>query len=155
MCGLIFKIQKKQSPHGRWASIQLNDLGGIQEINIYSDVLQKYDNYLKERNLILIDVEIKNENNQASRIIARKIGLLNDYIADNKYNITLFISNTQYIDELVPLFGILEFGQSDIFINSSNEQHQVEIKIKENVKLSSKLINDLSKIDGVDDIIFS
>ena len=43
MCGLIFKIQKRQSPHGRWASIQLNDLGGPQEINIYSDIaLRRY-----------------------------------------------------------------------------------------------------------------
>ena len=50
---------------------------------------------------------------------------------------------------------VLEFGQSDIFINSSNEQHHVEIKIKKNIKLSSKLINDFSKINGVDNIIFS
>ena len=90
-----------------------------------------------------------------SRIIAKKIGLLNDYIVNNKYNITLFVSNNQYIDELVPLIGILEFGQSNIFINSSNEHHHVEIKIKENIKLSSKLINDLFRINGVDNIIFS
>ena len=155
MCGLIFKVQRKQSPRGRWASIQLNDLGGTQEIIIYSDVLQKYDDYLVERNLILIDAEIKNENNQTTKIIAKKIDLLNDYISDSKYNITLFISNYQYIYELVPLIGVLDFGQSNIFINSSNEQHNIEIKIKENIKLSSKFINDLSKINGVDNIIFS
>ena len=155
MCGLIFKIQKRQSPHGRWASIQLNDLGGTKEINIYSDVLKKYENYLIERNLILIDVEIKNENNQTSKIIAKRITLLNDYIADNKYNITLFINSNQFIDDLVPLVENLEYGQSNILITSSNEQHLVEIKIRENIKLSSKLINDLSKINGVDNIIFS
>ena len=155
MCGLIFKIQKRQSPHGRWASIQLNDLGGTKEINIYSDVLQKFENYLIERNLILIDAEIKNENNQTSRIIAKRITLLNDYIADNKYNITLFINNNQFINDLVPLVENLEYGQSNILITSSNEQHLVEIKIRENIKLSSKLINDLSKINGVDNIIFS
>ena len=155
MCGLIFKIQKKQSSRGRWASIQLNDLGGTQEINIYSDVLQKYENYLIEQNLILIDAEIISENNQASRIIAKRIALLNDYIADNKHNVTLYINNNEYIDELVPIMEILECGESDILINSSNEQHYVEIKIKKNVKLSSRLINDLSKVNGVNNLIFS
>ena len=27
LCGLIFKVQKRQSPRGKWATIQLNDLG--------------------------------------------------------------------------------------------------------------------------------
>ena len=155
MCGLIFKIQKRQSSRGKWASIQLNDLSGTLEINIYSDILQKYENFLIERNLILIDAEIKNENNQTSRIIAKRITLLNDYIADKRYNITLFINNNNNIEKLVPLVKILEFGHSDILINSSNGQQNVEIKIKENIKLSSKLIDDLSKISCVDNISFS
>ena len=29
LCGLIFKIQKRHSPRGRWVSIQLNDLNGF------------------------------------------------------------------------------------------------------------------------------
>ncbi len=105
--------------------------------------------------MFLIDAEIKNENNQTSRIIAKRIYLLNDYISDNKYNITLFTNTNQYLDKLVPLLKILEVGHADILINSSNKEQQVEIKIRENIKLSSKFINDLSKISGVDYIRFS
>jgi len=155
LCGLVFKIQKRQSPRGRWASIQLNDLGGIIEVNVFSDILKKYENYLMERNLILIDAEIKNENNQAIRIVAKRIALLNDYISKNKYNMTLSVMNNEYIEELVPLMELLEFGHSDIFIKTSNELQQVKFKIKENIKLSSKLIDNLSKIRGVDNISFS
>ena len=155
LCGLVFKIQKRQSPRGRWASIQLNDLGGIIEVNVFSDILKKYENYLMERNLILIDAEIKNENNQAIRIVAKRIALLNDYISKNKYNMTLSVMNNKYIEELVPLMELLEFGHSDIFIKTSNELQQVKFKIKENIKLSSKLIDNLSKIRGVDNISFS
>ena len=155
LCGLISKIQKRQSPRGRWMSIQLNDISGSIEINIFSDVLIKYEEYLIERNLILIDAEIKNENNQTSRIIAKRIYLLNDYIADQKYNITLFTNTNKHIEKLLPLFSNLELGHSDILINSSNKERQVEIKIKENIKLSSKFINDLSTIRGIDHIIFS
>ena len=61
----------------------------------------------------------------------------------------------KYLDELVPLLKTLESGHSDILINSSNKEQQVEIKIKENIKLSSKFINDLSTISGIDHIKFS
>ncbi len=46
---LISKIQKRQSPRGRWMSIQLNDISGSIEINIFSDVLIKYEEYLIEK----------------------------------------------------------------------------------------------------------
>ncbi len=155
LCGLIFNIQKKQSPRGRWVSIQLNDLSGSVDINIYSDVLIKYEDYLIEKNLILIDAEIKNENNQINRIVAKRIYLLNDYISNNKYNITLFTNSNKHLDKLVPLLGVLEVGYSDILISCSNKEQQVEIKIKENIKLSSKFINDLSTMNGIDHIRFS
>ena len=83
------------------------------EINVFSDVLLKYEDYLIEKNLILIDAEIKNENNQTSRIIAKRICLLNDYISNNKYNVTLFTNSNKHLDKLVPLLGILEVGYSD------------------------------------------
>ena len=79
LCGLISKIQKRQSPRGRWLSIQLNDLSGSVEISIFSDVLLKYEDYLVENNLILVDAGIKNEINQSSRIIVKRLYLLNDY----------------------------------------------------------------------------
>ena len=125
------------------------------DLNIYSDVLLKYEDYLIEKNLILIDAEIKNDNNQTSRIIVKKINLLNDYISENKYNITLFTNSNEYIEKLLPLLGGLEVGESDILINTSNKEKNVEIKIKENIKLSSDFINGLSVISGIDHIRFS
>ena len=57
LSGIVFKVKRKISSRGRWASFNLNDLGGEVEIVIYSDTLTKYEAYLIERNLILIDVE--------------------------------------------------------------------------------------------------
>ena len=105
LCGLISKIQKRQSPRGRWVSIQLNDISGSLDINIFSDVLFKYEEYLIENNLILIDAEIKNENNQTSRIIVKRVYLLNDYISDQKYNITLFTNTNKHLDRLFLKYG--------------------------------------------------
>jgi len=145
LCGLIIKILKRQSTRGTWASIQINDLSGSVEVSIYSDILLKYEDYLKEKSLILIDAEIKNENNQSPRIVAKRIISLNEHIVENKYNITLFTKSNKYLHKLVQLLGMLETGHSNILINSCNESKEVEIKIKENVKLSSNFINDLSK----------
>ena len=155
LCGLISKIQKRQSSKSRWLSIQLNDLSGSLDINIFSDVLIKYEECLIEKNLILIDAEIKNDDNKTSRIIAKRIYLLNDYVSNQKYNITLFTNTNKYLDKLIPLLSNLEVGYSDVLISSSNKERQVEIKIKENIKLSSKFINDLSTISGIDNIRFS
>ncbi len=155
LCGLLTKIQKKQSFRGRWATIQLSDLSGSCEILIYSDILNKYENYLTERNLILIDVQIKTENNQVPRIIANRVISLNEFVAESKCNMTLFTKGDEYLQKLVPLLNVLEFGKSNILINKSNDKQQVEIKIKEDIKLSSKLIHDISKVKGINNIIFS
>ena len=101
LCGIIFKILKRQSSRGRWASLQINDLNGSLEINIYSDVLEKYEDYLKEKYIILIDADIKIENNQSSRIIAKRITLLDEYISSNRYNLTLFTKNNSHLNKLV------------------------------------------------------
>ena len=86
---------------------------------------------------------------------APQIYSLNDHISDNKFNITLFRISNKHLDKLVTLLGVLEDGYSDILISCSNKERQVEIKIKENIKLSSKFINDLSTISGIDHIRFS
>ena len=104
--------------------------------------------------LILIDVEIKNETNQGCRIIGRRIRPLNQFISDNKCDVLLHSKNNDFLDKIVPLLNDLEIGGSNILLISSIEQKKVEIKIKENVKLSSKLINDLSMVAGIDDINF-
>ena len=57
--------------------------------------------------------------------------------------------------KIIPLIGTLESGYSNILLNSSSEEKQVEIKIKENIKLSLDFINNIQKINGIDFISFS
>ena len=154
LCGLVFKIQKRISSRGRWASFYLNDLGGEAEIQIYSDTINKYEAHLKERNLILVDVELKNEINQGCRIIGKRIRSLNQFISDNKCDVLLHSKNNKFLNEIVPLLKELEVGNSNISLISFINHKKVEIKIKENVKLSSKLISNLSMINGIESINF-
>ena len=132
----------------------MNDLGGEAEIVIYSDTINKYEHHLYERNLILVDVEIKNETNQGCRIIGRRIRSLNQFISDNKCNVLLHSGNNKFLKEIVPLLKDLEVGNSNISLINSIDHKTVHIKIRENIKLSSKLITNLSLIDGIDSINF-
>jgi len=49
LCGLIFKLQKRQSSRGKWATFQLNDLGGNCEVTLYSDTITKYEYVLTQQ----------------------------------------------------------------------------------------------------------
>ena len=73
LCGLIFKVQKRLSPSGKWAVLELNDLGGNCEVILYSDILDKFELLLDEKKPVLIDAEIKKEINKGVRVIAKKI----------------------------------------------------------------------------------
>ena len=148
------KHQKKISSRGKWASFYLNDLGGEAEIVIYSDTINKYEAHLNERNLVLVDVEIKNETNQGCRIIGRRIRSLNQFISEKKCNVLLHSENNKFLSEIAPLLNDLDDGNSNISLISSIDQKTVEIKIRENIKLSSKLIANLSLVDGIDSINF-
>ena len=121
----------------------MNDLGGEVEIIIYSDTINKYEALLNERDLILVDVEIKNETNQGCRIIGRRIRSLNQFISEKNCNVLLHAENNQFLSEIVPLLDDLEVGSSNILLISSIDQKIDEIKIRENIKLSSKLIANL------------
>ena len=154
LCGLIFKIQKRLSSRGRWASFQLNDIGGEAEIVIYSDTINKYESLLNERNLILVDVEIKNETNQGFRIIGRRIRSLNQFISDNKCDMLLHSKTNDFLTKIIPLLNNLEIGGSNISLIRTTKNKKVEIKIKEKIKLSSQFISDLSLINGIDRINF-
>ncbi|MFL2819383.1 MAG: DNA polymerase III subunit alpha [Candidatus Puniceispirillales bacterium] len=154
LCGLIFKIQKRLSSRGRWASFQLNDIGGEAEIVIYSDTINKYESLLNERNLILVDVEIKNETNQGFRIIGRRIRSLNQFISDNECDMVIQSKTNDFLKKIVPLLNNLEIGGSNISLIRTTENKKVEIKIKEKIKLSSQLISDLSLVNGIDCINF-
>ena len=154
LCGLIFKIQKRLSSRGRWASFQLNDIGGEAEIVLYSDTINKYESLLNERNLILVDVEIKNETNQGFRIIGRRIRSLNQFISDNECDILIHSKTNDFLNKIVPLLNNLEIGGSNISLIRTTENKKVEIKIKEKIKLSSQLISDLSLVNGIDCINF-
>ncbi|MDC0531328.1 DNA polymerase III subunit alpha, partial [Alphaproteobacteria bacterium] len=154
-CGLPFKFQKRQSTRGKWATFQLNDLGGNCEVTLYSDTIIKYEDFLTQQKPVLLDAEVKNDSNQGLRIIAKKIILLEEFIVESKFNLVLILNDQNCIMNFQHLLHNLSFGPSNIFIECLVETKMIKIKIRENIKLSKKLLNDLSNIKGIKNIVYT
>jgi len=154
LCGVVSKIIKKQSFRGKWATVVLNDPNVSVEINVYSDVYHKYENYLIEQKLMLFDTEIKKETNQGIKINARRITPLNDYISEKKLNLTIFIDDVEVVKRIYDSSTNLVPGNSNLIINLSRKAQIIKFVVKENIKISSELISNLTKINNVKSINF-
>ena len=154
LCGLIFKVQKRQSPRGKWATIQLNDLGGNCEIVLYSDILEKYEFLLNESKPILIDAEVKREDNQGIRIIAKRLRKFDEYITNTKFNITITIVDLSVVEKIKSTLKFLKKGASSVFFNLHVDKKIIEIKAMENIKFSEDFLNQISNIKGISKISY-
>ena len=155
LCGLIFKVQKRQSSRGKWAVIELNDLGGNCEVILYSDILNKFESLLDEKKPILIDAEIKNEVNQGLRIIAKRLRRFDECIANAKFNLTLSITDLSCIKYIKSSTEKLKSGPSFIYLEFLVDGSFVNIKIKENIKFTQDFLNTISIIKGIQSINYS
>ena len=155
LCGLIFKVQKRQSSRGKWAVIELNDLGGNCELILYSDILNKFELLLDEKKPILIDAEIKNEVNQGLRIIAKRLRRFDECIANAKFNLTLSITDLSCIKYIKSSTEKLKSGPSFIYLEFLVDGSFVNIKIKENIKFTQDFLNTISIIKGIKSINYS
>lgn len=155
LCGLIFKVQKRQSSRGKWAVIELNDLGGNCEVILYSDILNKFESLLDEKKPILIDAEIKNEVNQGLRIIAKRLRRFDECIANAKFNLTLSITDLSCIKYIKSSTEKLKSGPSFIYLELLVDGSFVNIKIKENIKFTQDFLNTISIIKGIKSINYS
>ena len=154
LCGLIFKVQKRQSPRGKWATIQLNDLGGNCEIVLYSDILEKYEFLLNESKPILIDAEVKREDNQGIRIIAKRLRKFDEYITNTKFNIIITIVDLSVVEKIKSTLKFLQKGASSVFFKLHVDKKIIEIKAIENIKFSEDFLNQISNIKGISKISY-
>jgi hypothetical protein len=110
---------------------------------------------LVEKQLILVDAEIKNDTNQGSKIVARRLTLLNDFISEKKFNLTLVMDNFNNMKEIYSFSKTLFVGNSSLIINIQLNGQAIKFIVKENIKISSELISNITKINNVRSISFA
>jgi hypothetical protein len=110
---------------------------------------------LNQKKPILIDAEIKSDSNQGVRIIAKRIMLLEEYILQNKFDLILTLNDQSSVVDINSITQSLKSGKSNIFIKFIVDKKIIKINICENVKLSTSLLDDLSKIKNINNIKYS
>ena len=130
-------------------------MGGNCEVTLYSDTLLKYEHNLDQKKPILIDAELKTDSNRGIRIIAKRIMSLEEYILQSKFDLILTLNDQSSVIEINLITQSLKSGKSNIFIQFLVDKKIIKINICENVKLSTSLLDDLSKIKNINNIKYS
>ena len=110
---------------------------------------------MHQKKPILIDAEVKSDSNQGVRIIAKRIMLLEEYILQNKFDLILTLNDQSSVVDINSITQSLKSGKSNIFIKFIVDKKIIKINICENVKLSTTLLDDLSKIKNINKIKYS
>ena len=81
--------------------------------------------------------------------------LLEEYILQKKFDLILTLNDQSSVIEINLITQSLESGKSNIFIQFLVDKKIIKINICENVKLSTSLLDDLSKIKNINNIQYS
>ena len=136
LAATILKIQEKKTQKGNsYAIMKLSDLGGIYELFIFSDVLEQNREILIEGNSLLVTVlrDKSNDENRFRRINVRKLTNLNTLSLQSFENLTLEISNTNYLDKLSNLISIKGDTKVKIAVNIENKKLIFELENKRKI----------------------
>ena len=71
-----------------------------------------------------------------------------------KLNLTIFIDDVQIVKRIYDSLTNLAPGNSDLIINLSSNAQIIKFVVKENIKISSELISNITKINNVKSINF-
>ena len=109
---------------------------------------------LNESKPILIDAEVKREDNQGIRIIAKRLRKFDEYITNTKFNITITIVDLSVVEKIKSTLKFLQKGASSVFFKLHVDKKIIEIKAWENIKFSDTLANQISNIKGISKISY-
>ncbi len=128
LIGVITDIKESYTKKGKMATFILDDPTDVIEVIAYPLVYQKFKNYLKENEIIIVkgkieiektNMEEQEENEENFKIIANEIYLFNDFIGKNN-NTNLIDTNLNKINPFMKLSIFIEFNNNIINNNISN-----------------------------------
>ena len=146
VAGTIMSIKEKKTAKGTaFAIVKFSDLGGVYELFLFSEILEKNRAYLLEGKSFLITVlkDKENQENRFRRINVRKIVNLETISATNYTDVEIEIYNA---DDLKKLYDVIkEKGNSKIKISIKKEDKNYLFELKEKRKFDYQTLKYLNK----------
>ena len=153
VAGVLIKKQVRIAKSGnKFAFLQISDPTGVQEIMVFSELLAMHQNILEPGTNILIDLEIKQQD-ESIRMSGQAIQLL-DQALKGKSRLTMIDMATT--DAIVPMKQLLDHdgkGQATIhLIVPMNDNQRAEIRLPGEYALTPETVNAIQQLKGVDSL---
>lgn len=153
LAGIVTGKKFKVSDKGRFAFIQLSDMGGVFEVSVFNEgLLMQHRDNLENGRVLFIQAEGKSED-AGVRLIAQSISLLDDAVKKvydrglSKFRIVINES-----DAITPLRDVLGEGGrqgAQVVVSAQLESLRTEIELPGKYALTPALLDKLRVIKGV------
>jgi len=146
IAGTILSIKEKKTAKGSpFAIIKLSDLSKVYEIFLFSEILEKNRQILKEGKSFLLTLikDKMNQNNRFRKLSVRKIINLSEVIKENYNNVFIEINNIDNLNDLYD--AIKEKGSSKIKISINKKDKNYLFELKDTRKFNYETLKHLNK----------
>ena len=146
LAGTILSIKEKKTIKGNtFAIIKFSDLSKVFEIFLFSEILEKNRQNLKEGKSFILTVirDKENKDNRFRRLSVRKIIDLNEVINENYSNVVIELDNSGNLNKLYET--IREKGDSKIKISINEKDKNYLFELKEKRKFNYAKLKFLNK----------
>ncbi len=149
----ILKVQEKKTQKGTsYAIIKFNDLGGVFELFVFSDIFETNREHIREgKSVIVTLLKNSNDTDQRIKINVKKIIPLDDILNKPINNLKIKISDIKKIDMLSDILKTQGNVSILIEIDENNEKYTFKLKNKRFV--DQNIINSI-KNQGISTSIF-
>ncbi len=156
LTGVITEIKENYTKKGKMAIFILDDPSDFIEVIVYPQVYQKFRNYLKENEIVIVkgkieldktNIEEQEEQEENFKIIANEIYLFTDFI-DKKSNLneTLINNNLNKINPFINLSIFIEFNNNTI--NNGLNNIKDFLSTLRNLTIPYNNINEINKFSN-------
>ena len=144
LAATIMKIQEKKTQKGNpFAIIKFSDLGGVFELFVFSEILDRNRDILNEGKSLLITVvkDISNQANRFKRISVKKLVSLGEISKRSIPKITFEIEEVDNLKKLKDL--ISERGDTNVKIVVQNNSKNLIFELSEKRKINPEILKSL------------
>ena len=146
IAGTLMSIKEKKTIKGNsFAIVKFSDLSKIFELFLFSEILEKNRDSLKEGNSFMLTIlkDKDNQENRFRRINVRKISKLEDLTKQHYSNVHIEIDKSNNLNELYKVIN--KKGNSLIQISIKEGKKNYQFKLKEKRKFDHEILNILNK----------
>jgi DNA polymerase-3 subunit alpha len=154
IAGVLIKKQVRIAKSGnKFAFLQISDPTGVQEIMIFSELLATHQNILEAGTNLLIDLEIKQQDDSV-RMSGQGIKLLDEALKDKSRLTYIHMKNAENLKQLRELLTADGHGLAVIhLVLPTDERHEfVEMKLNGAYKLSASCVNAIQQLQSVESL---